>query len=271
MPVGRKRLTKKKLQLLKALFNEDGDFLSADIADDIYRVQSQIGKYRTLEREEIERRKRELGMHHNISKQDLKKERRESQKKQSKGKKSLQALKKFMNKYMNLVFNSQFTFHFDGIQMWVIDTQKSIEQEHLFLYIQSNNCLRPGSLLSKWLDVFKQEDRFATDINFKRNFIATTPPRVGKWVSPGQDLADEQNNYGRADYNLMEGGFVDVPEATYKKFDMIPAMLCRNEFVFTQEAVRGAGGPGGYRAGGSFLSLLNDYYEKEAKKYPHVR
>ena len=69
----------------------------------------------------------------------------------------------------------------------------------------------------------------------------------------------------------MEGGFVDVPEATYKKFDMIPAMLCRNEFVFTQEAVRGAGGPGGYRAGGSFLSLLNDYYEKEAKKYPHVR
>ena len=43
MPVGRKRLTKKKLQLLKALFNEDGDFLSADIADDIYRVQSQIG------------------------------------------------------------------------------------------------------------------------------------------------------------------------------------------------------------------------------------
>ena len=70
MPVGRKRLTKKKLQLLKALFNEDGDFLSADIADDIYRVQSQIGKYRTLEREEIERRKRELGMHHNISKKD---------------------------------------------------------------------------------------------------------------------------------------------------------------------------------------------------------
>ena len=67
-----------------------------------------------------------------------------------------------------------------------------------------------------------------------------------------------------------EGGFVDVPEATYRKYDMIPALLCRNEFVFTQEACRGAG-RGSYIEGGYFLSLLMDHYEKEAKRYEHRR
>jgi len=74
-----------------------------------------------------------------------------------------------------------------------------------------------------------------------------------------------------SDYNMMEGGFVDVKEATYKKYDMIPAMLCRNEFVFTQEAVRGAGRGMGHAAGAWFLTVLMDHYEREAKKYPHTQ
>ena len=51
---------------------------------------------------------------------------------------------------------------------------------------------------------------------------------------------------------------------------MVPALLCRNEFVFTQEAVRGAG-LGSYIEGASFLMLLAEHYEKEAKKYAHRR
>ena len=52
---------------------------------------------------------------------------------------------------------------------------------------------------------------------------------------------------------------------------MIPSLLCRNEFVFTQEATRGAGKEFGYRAGAEFLQCLMDFYEQEAKKYPHKR
>ena len=268
MPGGRKPMTKKQAKKLKADFNADGDFAGADLIDDFYRVQNEMATYRTYEDDEMERRRKELGMTHTVSKKDLKRERKEAQKKKTKAGKSLTALGRFMNKQLNCVFNSQFSFHFDGVQIVVIDTQKSIEQEHIFLYITSKDCMRVGGLLSKWMDIFEQEDRFKTDINLNRGWVALAP-RVGHWVAP--DYEGHRNNYGSADYNLMEGGFVDVPEASYKKFDMVPAMLCKNEFVFTQEAVRGAGGKDGYRAGARFLSLLCDYYEKEAKKYPHVR
>ena len=241
-----------------------GDPYYEQLMENLLGVRNNMETIRTLSRDELEIRKYEVGLTTDVPNEEMKRERKRiNKKKTSKKHKSLYALRKYINKSLNILLDSRFTFHFDGLTLTVLDVTKSLSQEHTFCHITSNSIYSPNSFLSRWLEVFEQEKRFQNDINLKKGEI-----RVGNWVEGSYQ--DKQNNYGRADLNLMSGGFVDVPEATYKKYDMIPAMLCRNEFVFTQEAVRGAGGRLGHAAGAKFLTCLMDHYEREAKKYPHT-
>ena len=51
---------------------------------------------------------------------------------------------------------------------------------------------------------------------------------------------DEMLNLGGNEMDLRGGGFVPLGE--YEKKDDVPARLSKNEFVFTADAVRAAGG-----------------------------
>ena len=257
-----KSISKKQKEELREVVK--GDPYYEKYAEELISLSNNLGKIKTLAYDELEKAKMELGLTHNVTKEMMKREQKRLQKKMTVKRKSLDGIKKFINKQLNILLESRYTMRFDGNILHLIDIQKGIEMEHTFVLINSKPYKQEGSFMSKWIDVFDMEQRFKNDINFQKGEI-----RTGEWVEP--DYADKDNAYGRADYNLMEGGFVDVPEASYKKFDMIPAMLCRNEFVFTQEAVRGAGGKFGHMEGAKFLCCLMDFYEREAKRYPHTK
>ena len=266
--MSKKYLTKKRLTKAKKELYAD-DKYAQDLLDDLYALQDELGSIKAVSKDELEKAKVALGMQERISKQAEKRQRREDQKKLTPTKKSKRGLKKFINKQLNLLLNSQWSFHYDGNIITVIDINKHHMLEHKFIYISSDHIHSPSSLTSKWIDVFAQEDRFINDINLKRDFIKKVKPREGQWTK--SDVEDRENAYGvGADYNLMDGGAVNVPEATYRKFDMIPALLCANEFVFSQAAVRGAG-KGSVMAGQAFLYLLGDHFEREAAKHAHKR
>ena len=59
---------------------------------------------------------------------------------------------------------------------------------------------------------------------------------------PNRVMAQEGGimNLGGLEKDYREGGFVPIGE--YEKKDDVPARLSKNEFVFTADAVRAAGG-----------------------------
>jgi len=257
------KIRKAKLEL------EDGyedPWLEKTLAQ-LKKLKGEMGYVRVVSRDELEKAKVELGLKPRVSKQTAKRAIREDKKKKSKKYISLQGLRKFINKQLNIFINNQYTIHFDGKVIKILDTQ--LELEHAFILIDSSELFSPYGLLAKWEEVFKCEDRFHKRVDLKHTRPMPDLKR-GKWVKTDLYQPDEWNGYTRTEYNLADGGFVDVEEATYRKYDMVPALLCRNEFVFTQEAVRGCG-LGSYIEGAKFLVLLADHYEKEAKKYAHRR
>jgi len=232
------------------------------------KLKGETGYIRKVAAEELDKAKVELGLKERVSKRTAKRAFKESKKSDSPEKKSLHAIRKFINKQLNIFINNQYTIHFDGMQLRILDTQ--LKLEHKFLLVDSRDLFSPYGLMANWMDVFEAEDRFQKRVDLQH----TKPyPDInrGYWAKTDLHGPDEHNNYTRTEYSLVDGGFVDVEEATFRKFDMVPSLLCRNEYVFTQEAVRGAGRDGGYRKGAQFLTLLNDHYEKEAKKYAHKR
>ena len=255
------RITKKRKKELREAVKGDPYF--EKFAEQLITLSNDLGKIRVLQKDELELAKYEIGLIDKIDKHTAKRQTKERERRSTPKKKSLEGIRKFINKKLNILLESRYSMHFDGATIHFLDIQKGIELEHTFLLIDTNPLTHPYGFFAKWVDVFEKEGRFKKDINQQKN-----EGRVGHWVEP--DFKDRYNAYGRADYNLMSGGFVDVPEATYRKFDMVPAMLCAREFVFTQEAVRGAGGKYGHRHGAKFLTILNDFFEEEAKKYPHV-
>mgnify|MGYP003127813742 CR=1 FL=1 len=249
------RKAKKQIEDLR-----DEDPYLDTLLTNLKKLKGEMGYVRQLARDDLEQAKIDIGIKKTVDKKMLKRQQKEEQRKRSPEKKSLFALRKFINKLLNVFINNQWTIHFDGKTIKVLDT--SLKLEHTFMHIASTPLFHQFGFLSKWMDVFNAEDRWAKKIDIKNI-------RKGVWGATDYYL-DQLNGYGRAEYNLAEGGFVDVEEATYRKFDMIPSLVCRNEFVFTQEATRGCG-RGSYLEGAYFLSMLMDHYEKEAKKYGHRR
>ena len=62
----------------------------------------------------------------------------------------------------------------------------------------------------------------------------------GLAFAQGGEVEDEMLNLGGKEMDLRGGGFVPLGE--YEKKDDVPARLSKNEFVFTADAVRAAGG-----------------------------
>jgi len=70
----------------------------------------------------------------------------------------------------------------------------------------------------------------------KRQGIERAQAAGGGMMNPN----DEMLNLGGNEMDLRGGGFVPLGE--YEKKDDVPARLSKNEFVFTADAVRAAGG-----------------------------
>ena len=198
------------------------------------------------------------------TKKEIKRERKsESRGGQSKKGQSHLALNQFINSQYNRLYNSRFSFNMAGDMMYVMDLNKHQNLEHRFIRIDSVSIFEKTSLYSMFKDVFDFQDAWSEDINFKRDFIKSK--RMEEFLNP--EWIHRKGSY-RPEMKLSEGGFVTA--GTWKKFDEVPALLCRNEIVWTQKAVRGMG-RGSYLRGAQFGGALMMYFEKEAAKYSHER
>ena len=172
---------------------------------------------------------------------------------------SLQLLRRFICHQYNRVYNSRFSFNFAADFMYVMDLEAQLE--HRFMLFHTASIHDKRSLFTAYKDVFDFQKAFEENLDFDKGFFQTNRFKNAMdptWVRRGDS--------DHAEMYLADGGFVN--RGTYKKFDCVPAMLCRNEFVFSQEAVRGFG-KGSYRRGAVFLYALMDHFEREAKEYPH--
>ena len=96
------------------------------------------------------------------------------------------------------------------------------------------------SLLAGGLSKEDEEDE-------KLPTVANTDPEMkavidyyGQKFAQGGEVEDEMLDLGGKEMDLRGGGFVPLGE--YEKKDDVPARLSKNEFVFTADAVRAAGG-----------------------------
>jgi hypothetical protein len=84
----------------------------------------------------------------------------------------------------------------------------------------------------------------------------------------GSEIPVRQNQGGITELDLRaKGGY--IPVGIKEKADDVPAMLSKNEFVFTADAVRGAGG-GNINKGAQKMYKLMKSLEKKVKKIKKV-
>jgi len=80
----------------------------------------------------------------------------------------------------------------------------------------------------------------------------------------GNKIPMRQNQGGISELDLRaKGGY--IPVGIKEKADDVPAMLSKNEFVFTADAVRGAGN-GSINKGAQKMYKLMKSLEKKVKK-----
>lgn len=96
-------------------------------------------------------------------------------------------------------------------------------------------------------------------------FRETKKAKGGKISYPmGSEIPVRQNQGGITELDLRnKGGF--IPVGIKEKADDVPAMLSKNEFVFTADAVRGAG-KGSINKGAQKMYKLMKSLEKKVKK-----
>mgnify|MGYP003660835103 CR=1 FL=1 len=172
---------------------------------------------------------------------------------------SLFLLRRFICTQYNRVYNSRFSFNYSGDFLYVMDLQG--EFEHRFFLFETKSLHDKKSLFTAFKHLFDFQKAFQEDMNFDKGYFQTErfkdvmdPP----WAHRGRSHV--------AEMNLSEGGFVN--HGTYKVYDCVPALVCRNEFVVTAEAIRGLG-KGSYRRGAHFMYMLMSHFEEEAKQYPY--
>jgi hypothetical protein len=92
--------------------------------------------------------------------------------------------------------------------------------------------------------------------------------RVKPKMAMGGEIPVRQNPGGITELDLRaKGGY--IPVGIKEKADDVPAMLSKNEFVFTADAVRGAGG-GNINKGAQKMYKLMKSLEKKVKKMKKV-
>jgi hypothetical protein len=87
-------------------------------------------------------------------------------------------------------------------------------------------------------------------------------PRFG--IAMGGEIPTRQNPSGVTELDMRaKGGY--IPVGIKEKADDVPAMLSKNEFVFTADAVRGAG-DGSINKGAQKMYKLMKSLEKKINK-----
>jgi hypothetical protein len=87
-------------------------------------------------------------------------------------------------------------------------------------------------------------------------------------MAMGGEIPVRKNQGGVSELDLRaKGGY--IPVGIKEKADDVPAMLSKNEFVFTADAVRGAGG-GNINKGAQKMYKLMKSLEKKVKKMKKV-
>jgi hypothetical protein len=109
-------------------------------------------------------------------------------------------------------------------------------------------------------------------IQAEQDAAARVTPKMakgGKINYPmGNEIPVRQNQGGVSELDLRaKGGY--IPVGIKEKADDVPAMLSKNEFVFTADAVRGAGG-GNINKGAQKMYKLMKSLEKKVKKMKKV-
>jgi hypothetical protein len=111
-------------------------------------------------------------------------------------------------------------------------------------------------------DLYKYYLENGTDEDYKRRIMESVKPRFG--VAMGGEIPTRQNQGGVSELDLRaKGGY--IPVGIKEKADDVPAMLSKNEFVFTADAVRGAGN-GSINKGAQKMYKLMKSLEKKVKQ-----
>ena len=111
-------------------------------------------------------------------------------------------------------------------------------------------------------DLYKYYLENGSDEEYKRKIMESVKPRFG--VAMGGEIPMRQNQGGVTELDLRaKGGY--IPVGIKEKADDVPAMLSKNEFVFTADAVRGAG-DGSINKGAQKMYKLMKSLEKKVKK-----
>ena len=111
-------------------------------------------------------------------------------------------------------------------------------------------------------DLYKYYLENGTDEEYKKRIMESVKPRFG--VAMGGEIPTRQNQGGVSELDLRaKGGY--IPVGIKEKADDVPAMLSKNEFVFTADAVRGAGN-GSINKGAQKMYKLMKSLEKKVKQ-----
>jgi len=111
-------------------------------------------------------------------------------------------------------------------------------------------------------DLYKYYLENGTDEEYKKKIMESVKPRFG--VAMGGEIPMRQNQGGISELDLRaKGGY--IPVGIKEKADDVPAMLSKNEFVFTADAVRGAGN-GSINKGAQKMYKLMKSLEKKVKQ-----
>ena len=111
-------------------------------------------------------------------------------------------------------------------------------------------------------DLYKYYLENGTDEEYKKRIMESVKPRFG--VAMGGEIPVRNNQGGISELDLRaKGGY--IPVGIKEKADDVPAMLSKNEFVFTADAVRGAGN-GSINSGAQKMYKLMKSLEKKVKK-----
>jgi hypothetical protein len=119
-------------------------------------------------------------------------------------------------------------------------------------------------------DLYKYYLENSTDEDYKRRIMESVKPRFGVAMGGpmGSEIPVRQNQGGVSELDLRaKGGY--IPVGIKEKADDVPAMLSKNEFVFTADAVRGAGN-GNINKGAQKMYKLMKSLEKKVKKIKKV-
>jgi hypothetical protein len=111
-------------------------------------------------------------------------------------------------------------------------------------------------------DLYKYYMENTSDEEYKNKIMDAIKPRFN--MAMGSEIPIKQNAAGVRELDMRaKGGF--IPVGIKEKADDVPAMLSKNEFVFTADAVRGAG-KGSINKGAQKMYKLMKSLEKKVNK-----